>query len=147
MLSRRDQQVDEGRTEMAENSFVIRCDQAEEMVVNKRFDKLLEVESAIRMGVQKSSHEKKHEEATNMEFNNSPALGTPKNGYKPVEISPYKQASPLRKAAIKNMASPHQVFAEESKKFFESQITNNARNILSQTDYKIRNIRSRGYSS
>jgi hypothetical protein len=30
---------------------VIRCDQAEEMVVNKRFDKLLEVESAIRMGV------------------------------------------------------------------------------------------------
>lgn len=44
MLSRRDQMVDEGRTEMAENSYLIRCDQAEEMLVNKRFDRLSEIE-------------------------------------------------------------------------------------------------------
>lgn len=44
MLSRRDHMVDEGRTEMAENSYLIRCDQAEEMLVNKRFDRLTEIE-------------------------------------------------------------------------------------------------------
>jgi hypothetical protein len=53
------------------------------MVVNKRFDQLLEVESAMRMGVKKGGNQKKQEEAANMEFNNSPALGTPKYGNKP----------------------------------------------------------------
>ena len=40
MLSRREQQVDEGKTEMAENSYLINCDQVEEIIVNKRFEKL-----------------------------------------------------------------------------------------------------------
>ena len=40
MLSRREQQVDEGKTEMAENSYLIKCDQVEEIIVNKRFEKL-----------------------------------------------------------------------------------------------------------
>jgi hypothetical protein len=30
----------DGRTEMAENSFNIRCDSEEENIVNKRFDRL-----------------------------------------------------------------------------------------------------------
>lgn len=40
MLSRREQQVDEGKTEMAENSYLIKCDQVEEIIVNKRFEML-----------------------------------------------------------------------------------------------------------
>ena len=60
------------------------------------------------------------------------------------ETSPYKQASPLRKATYKNMISSPPYFAEESKKFFDIKITNHARNTFSQTDYKIKNMRSRG---
>lgn len=40
MLSRRDQIIDEGKTEIAEESYLIKCDQTEELIVNKRFDKL-----------------------------------------------------------------------------------------------------------
>ena len=42
MLSRRDQIIDEGKTEIAEESYLIKCDQTEELIVNKRFDKLFE---------------------------------------------------------------------------------------------------------